>query len=400
MSEREAIRFDAAAFDRLFPFHLVLDRNLTIVHTGPVLGRIMRRLTPPAPFADNFAVRRPSLLTVDFEGLLRETHLIFMLAATEPADLVLKGQMVALAGSDTLAFLGSPWITSLDQLPRLGLTVSDFAIHDSIADFLFLIQAQKTALEDASQLARELREARDSAVQASRIKSEFLAHMSHELRTPLNAILGFSETLTTRVFGPLSDRYATYAEYIHASGQRLLNLINGLLDLARIEAGRYELAKQPVNVAAALRDCLRLVAAQAQRKGVELALDDGPAGLTVQADPRAFEQITLNLLSNAVKFTDTGGEVRVGAALTEEAVTIVVTDTGIGIPAELIPHLFEPFRQAHAGISRQLGGTGLGLSICRNLVDLHGGKIVIDSTPGRGTTVTVSFPAEQVSNVA
>jgi two-component system cell cycle sensor histidine kinase PleC len=304
------------------------------------------------------------------------------------------------AGSDTLAFLGSPWITSLDQLPRLGLTVSDFAIHDSIADFLFLIQAQKTALEDASQLARELREARDSAVQASRIKSEFLAHMSHELRTPLNAILGFSETLTTRVFGPLSDRYATYAEYIHASGQRLLNLINGLLDLARIEAGRYELAKQPVNVAAALRDCLRLVAAQAQRKGVEFALDEGPAGLTVQADPRAFEQITLNLLSNAVKFTDTGGEVRIGAALTEEAVTIVVTDTGIGIPAELIPHLFEPFRQAHAGISRQLGGTGLGLSICRNLVDLHGGKIAIDSTPGHGTTVTVSFPAEQVSNVA
>jgi len=397
MSEREPLRFDAAAFERLFPFYLVLDRNLTITRVGPVLARIMPALVSPAPLGHHFEVRRPAIVTVGFESLAAETRTIFLLGAKRPAELVLKGQIAPLAGGDELAFLGSPWITSLDQLPRLGLTVADFAIHDSINDFLVLIQAQKTALDDAGRIAAELRDARDSALQASRIKSEFLAHMSHELRTPLNAILGFSETITAAVFGPISERYRAYAEHIHESGKRLLHLINDLLDLSRIEAGRYELAEAPVPVAGALADCIKLVTAEAQRKSLTISLDPGPSGLTVHADPRAFEQIALNLLSNAVKFTDQGGAVSICVSLTEDAVAIAVTDTGIGIPPELVPTLFEPFRQAHAGISRQYGGTGLGLSICRNLIDLHGGTIGIDSAPGRGTTVTVRFPATRVA---
>jgi len=399
MTDREPLRFDAAAFERLFPFYVVLDRDLTITRIGPVLARIMPDLVPPTPLSRHFEMRRPSIVASEFDALSAATQTIFLLAARQPAELVLKGQMAPLAGGEELAFLGSPWITSLDQLPRLGLTVADFAIHDSINDFLVLIQAQKTALDDAGRIAAELREARDSAVQASRIKSEFLAHMSHELRTPLNAILGFSETLTAAVFGPISERYRTYAEHIHESGRRLLDLINDLLDLSRIEAGRYELAESPVAVASALGDCVKLVAAEAQRRSISVSLDPGPSGLTVHADPRAFEQIALNLLSNAVKFTGDGGSVRVGVNLGEDAVAITVIDTGIGIPPELVPTLFEPFRQAHAGISRQYGGTGLGLSICRNLVDLHGGTIAIDSTPGRGTTVTVRFPTTRIADV-
>jgi signal transduction histidine kinase len=392
MRAKGLLRFDPPAFDRLFPFHLVVDRGLAVTRVGPVLSRIMPALAPPTAFTEHFTIRRPSV-ELEFDALGREGHTIFLLAAHQPQELVLKGQMVLQSDGDALAFLGTPWITSLDQLPRFGLTISDFAIHDSIADFLVLIQAQKTALDDASKLAGELREARDGALRASRFKSEFLAHMSHELRTPLNAILGFSEVLIERVFGTLSDRYAGYAEHINESGRRLLHLINDLLDLSRIEAGRYELNKQPVAVASSIRDCLKLMAPEAQRKSIELSFDAGPPGLMVHADPRALEQIVLNLLSNAVKFTDVGGRVRitVGASATE--VTIDVADTGIGIAAEEMAEVFEPFRQAHATGGRTHGGTGLGLSICRNLVALHGGAIGIDSTPGRGTTVTVRLAA-------
>jgi signal transduction histidine kinase len=393
MTDDTPLRFDPAALDRLFPFHLIFDRDLRITRAGSALLRVMPALTPPTPFADHFMVRRPTTVAVAFEALGRENQTIFMLAAHAPSELVLKGQMAMLAGGDALAFLGTPWITNLDQLTRLGLTVTDFAIHDSVSDLLVLIQAQQTALDDASRLATQLREARDGALRASRFKSEFLARMSHELRTPLNAILGFSEVLTGAIFGGLSERYRTYAHHINSSGRRLLDLINDLLDLSRIEAGRYELHKQPVVVGTSLVDCLKLVAAEAQRKSIELDLDSGPPGLTIHADPRAFDQIALNLLSNAVKFTDSGGHVRITVAATDNAVTIEVADTGIGIAPEHVADVFEPFRQAHAEAERRQGGSGLGLSICSNLVEMHGGTIGIESTPGHGTTVTVRFPA-------
>ncbi len=395
MTDGAPIRFEPAAFDRLFPFHLVLDRRLTVIHVGPMLTRVMPQLVPPAAFTEHFTLRRPSLVSMEFDTLRRETETIFLLAARRPAELVLRGQIAPLAEGESLAFLGSPWITSLDQLSSLGLTVSDFAIHDSIADLLFLIQAQKTALEDATELATQLRDARDSAVKASQVKSEFLAHMSHELRTPLNAILGFSETIQAMVFGPLPERYRSYAEHIHESGRRLLDLINDLLDLARIEAGRFELSEVRVDVAAALADCIELVAEDARRKSIQVALDAGPAGLAVRADRRAFDQIVLNLLSNAVKFTNRNGRVSVSASVADGQAVISVADTGIGISPEVIAHLFEPFRQADAEISRRYGGTGLGLSICRNLVELHGGTIGIESAVNRGTTVTVRFPPER-----
>ncbi len=391
MVDASPMQIDSASFDRLFPFHLVLDRSLMITRAGPALRRIMPTLAPPSPFGDHFTIRRPSSVAVTFDALGRENQMVFMLDAREPPELVLKGQMVALGDGRTLAFLGTPWITSLDQLTALGVTVSDFAVHDSIPDYLVLIQAQKTALDDASQLAEKLREARDTAMRASRFKSEFLANISHELRTPLNAILGFSEVLIDQVFGPLSERYRTYAGHINTSGRRLLDLINDLLDLSRIEAGRYELYREPVAVAAALDSCLRLVDAEARRKSIVLTLDPGPPGVLVDADPRAFEQIVLNLLSNAVKFTADGGHVRVTVTTTGADVTLVVADTGVGIRPEQLADVFEPFRQAHTAL--RSGGTGLGLSICRNLVELHGGTITIDSAPGRGTTVTVRLAA-------
>jgi signal transduction histidine kinase len=392
---RRDYRFDSSTFDRLFPFHLVIARDLRLTRSGPVLRRLLPDLVLPAPVFDHFAIRRPQLAHLDFESLAAEPERIYVVAALPPSELMLKGQMVPLEGGEALAFLGSPWITSLDQLGRLGLTASDFAVHDSLTDLLVLIQAQNTALDDATKLARQLGEARDSALRASRAKTEFLAHMSHELRTPLNAILGFSEALHAAIFGPIADHYRAYAHDIHRSGQLLLELINDLLDLSRIEIGQYEINEAPLALQDLLEDCLQLVAADARRKGLILTLEPGGEPVLLAADARALQQTILNLLSNAVKFTKEGG-VRVVVRREPDWLVIAVADTGIGIEPAVMATLFEPFRQASRDISRTYGGSGLGLSICRRLVELHGGSICLESKPGRGTTALVRLPAARL----
>jgi signal transduction histidine kinase len=388
-------RFDTRTFDRLFPFHLVIAQDLTIERVGPVLGRAMPELTAGAALLDHFGIRRPSVIEVNFATLSAEPERIYLLAAKSPSELVLKGQMVPLDGRDALIFLGSPWITSLDQLGRFGLTVADFAVHDSMTDFLVLIQAQNAALEDATKLAKQLAEARDAALQASQFKSEFLATMSHELRTPLNAILGFSEALSSALFGPLSDHYRSYANDIHKSGRLLLELINDLLDLSRVEAGQYQLNETTLALPGMLDECIQLVGPEARRKGLSLTLDCAAANLTLRADPRALKQTILNLLSNAVKFTHFGG-VTVAVHREPDSLVLTVTDTGIGISPETIGRLFEPFRQANVEIARKYGGSGLGLSICRRMIELHGGTIALASEPGAGTIVTIRLPSARI----
>jgi signal transduction histidine kinase len=389
------LQFDASLVDRLFPFHLVLDRQLAVVQAGAALRRLLPGLSPPTPLAEHFTLRRPSL-PLDFDVFLREVNAIIMLAAQSSPELVLKGQFAALAEDDRLVFLGAPWIRDLDALRRLGLTIADFAVYDSIPDLLVLIQAQKTGLEDSRKLARQLSAMRDAAVQASRVKSEFLANMSHELRTPLNAVIGFSEMMTGEILGPMPKSYLSYAQYIRNSGKMLLDLINDLLDLSRIEAGQYQLEEETASLAAILAECAKVVAAEVTRKNLAIALETQPPGLTLRVDVRAMKQIVLNLLSNAVKFTDPGGRIDVSAAAGESGVVIKVSDTGIGVAPDMIPRLFEPFRQGHAVLSRKYGGTGLGLSICRNLAELHGGSVALESEPGAGTTVTVRLPVARI----
>ena len=387
--------FDTRTFDRLFPFHLVIERHLAVTRVGPVLRRILPDLELPAPFDAHFVVRRPDTLELSFAALAAEPERIYLIAARTASELVLKGQIVPLEGSEALAFLGSPWITNFDQLGRLGLTASDFAAHDSITDLLVLIQAQNTALEDASKLARQLGEARDAALRTSHAKTEFLAHMSHELRTPLNAILGFSEALHGAVFGPIPDHYRAYAYDIHKSGQLLLELINDLLDLSRIEIGQYDINESPLVLLELLEGCLQLVSAEARRKGLALTLEPGAEGIALSGDLRALQQTLINLLSNAVKFTH-AGEVRIAVRREPDWLAISVADTGIGIEQAAIGSLFEPFRQANRDIAKSYGGSGLGLSICRRLVELHGGSIVLASEIGAGTTATIRLPAARL----
>jgi PAS domain S-box-containing protein len=241
----------------------------------------------------------------------------------------------------------------------------------------------------------ELRHAWKAAEVANKTKSEFLAMMSHELRTPLNAINGFSEMMKCEIFGPLGDpHYSEYAHHIHASGEYLLALINDVLDMSKIEAGKMTLNEEFISVADAAETALSLVAERASNHGLLLITRLQPDLPSLWADQRAIKQVLLNLLSNAIKFTPAGGRVELaGYCDGEGAVVIEVSDTGIGIDPNEQQAVLEPFHQANNRLSGQREGTGLGLSLVKALVELHGGTIHLTSCPNEGTTVSVRLPA-------
>jgi signal transduction histidine kinase len=228
---------------------------------------------------------------------------------------------------------------------------------------------------------------------ASRHKSEFLANMSHELRTPLNAIIGFSEVLNERMFGDLNAKQAEYIQDILASGRHLLSLINDILDLSKVEAGRMELELGSFDLPATLENALTLVKERAARHAIDIHLTVGAGLGAVVADERKIKQVLLNLLSNAVKFTPDGGRIAVSAALGDGMVEIAVSDTGIGVAPGDQSTIFEEFRQAGSDHGRKQEGTGLGLALTKKLVELHGGQIWVKSQVGQGSTFTFTLPA-------
>src|SRR5467141_3878934 len=226
---------------------------------------------------------------------------------------------------------------------------------------------------------------------SSRHKSEFLANMSHELRTPLNAIIGFSEVLDDRLFGELNDKQAEYVRVILTSGRHLLSLINDILDLSKVEAGRMELDLGTFNLRMALENALTLIRERAVRHGLALELTVDETLGDVVADERKLKQVLLNLLSNAVKFTPEGGRIDVRALPADGSVEVSVTDTGVGVAPEDQEAIFEEFRQVgHAARKRE--GTGLGLTLARKFVELHGGRLWVKSEVGRGSTFTFTLP--------
>ena len=243
--------------------------------------------------------------------------------------------------------------------------------------------------------------AAQTAEASNRVKSEFLANMSHELRTPLNAIIGFSDILKQKMFGPLSARYEEYADLIHESGQHLLNLISDILDVAKIEAGKFTLDLQTIDLAETVATCLQMMKRRAQEREITLAARLPDSCPSFVADPRALKQVLLNLLSNAVKFTPPGGAIDLTAQIVDGArIRIAVRDNGIGIPKDALARIGQAFEQASNDPMSAREGTGLGLALVRALVDRHGGTLRIDSVEKKGTTVTIELPLAQDMHAA
>jgi signal transduction histidine kinase len=243
-------------------------------------------------------------------------------------------------------------------------------------------------------LFKELEVANRELAAASQHKSEFLANMSHELRTPLNAIIGFSEVLTDRMFGELNEKQDEYLKDIHASGTHLLSLINDILDLSKIEAGRMELELTDFDLPTALDNALALVRERAGRRSITLQMSVDQRLAEVRADERKIRQVVLNLLSNAIKFTPEGGRIEIAAEPKDGSVEVTVSDTGVGIAPEDQEAVFEEFRQVGTA-EKKAEGTGLGLTVCRQFIELHGGRIWVRSQVGVGSTFTFTIPVRR-----
>lgn len=280
-----------------------------------------------------------------------------------------------------------------------SISIIDFSLKpvtDETGRVVYIIPEGRdiTHLKRAEQ---EMRDAKMQAEAANHAKSAFLAAISHELRTPLNAVIGFSETILQQVFGPLDNRrYAEYVELIHTAGSHLRDVIEDILDVARIETGELSLRENDINLADCLGNAMDMVRPKARDSRITLSLDLPPDLPRVRADALRLRQIVLNLLSNAVKFTPPGGSVHLAVACRDDGLSLSVTDTGIGIRAEDLDHIWTPFFQAEATLSRRFAGTGLGLPIVRHYVEAHGGTIDVDSTPGKGSTFTLRLPAERI----
>ncbi len=275
-----------------------------------------------------------------------------------------------------------------------ALKSQEAALKENDREMRRTVDNLRLSQERVQELAENYEQEKIRAEEANRSKSEFLANMSHELRTPLNAINGFSEIMQGEMFGPLGhERYKDYVTDILSSGQHLLSLINDILDMSKIEAGKMQLQPEPVEPAQLLEQCVRIMRARAEEKQINLVVEgqDLPA---IEADPRAIKQVLLNLMSNAVKFTPEGGKVAVRTFDAADGVVIQVADTGIGIPEDDLHRVGRPFEQIENQHSKVHQGSGLGLALSKSLVEMHGGTLRIDSVLGKGTTVSFTLPAD------
>src|SRR3954468_15071248 len=286
--------------------------------------------------------------------------------------------------------------TNITELKRHEerLIESERRLKATVVDLRSSHQALERQTEQLAYLAERYAEQKDRAEEASQAKSVFLANMSHELRTPLNAIIGFSEIMESGLFGPLGDtKYDEYCRDIRQSGRYLLDVINDILDMSKIEAGRANFEPETIELGTILSDTMRMVAARAAEKSLALNTEIEPS-IQLRADRRTIKQIVINLLSNAVKFTPDGGRITVRARIVGSNVNIAIEDTGIGIPKEALKNLGRPFEQVESQLTKTHRGSGLGLAIAKSLAELHGGAMRIRSSLGVGTIVMVRLPLD------
>lgn len=395
---------DHEQFRKLFPFMFVLDQSMKVLEIGPALARIVAEMVPGSMLADHFKLYRVGQNGLDAEFLQRQTASLIIFQSIK-SNLFLRMQVLFVKNPDRYLFVGSPWLRAAVELKDIGIVLPDFALHDSTVDLLQLQQNTNVSLHEAKELNKTLeRRVADRTselslanAELSRVmqsKDDFLSAMSHELRTPLNAILGLSESLCEGVYGGLTDKQSKSINTIAESGHHLLSLINDLLDIAKIGAGKMDLDWTNSNLEDVCKSSMRFISGLASKKKISVSLFTDPIASIIHADQRRLKQILVNLLSNAVKFTEEGGHISLQTRSNPErnAIEISVTDNGIGISNSDIERLFRPFTQLDSKLSRQYAGTGLGLSLVLRLAELHGGSIEVKSELGKGSCFTVSLP--------
>lgn len=383
----------------LFPFNIVIDGKGVVSGIGPSMAKVLPECVG-SQFFDLFEVLRPRM---ESRTALREGIGELILIGIRGTPRQMRGQFVALPTGE-LVFVGSPRIVDNTSIWAWPLGIRDFAPHDGSADYAMVIEAMNAQLQDFERMVNKLSEKERSehwlrvrAEEASKTKSNFLANISHEIRTPMTAILGYTELLRDDGSDPVER--ADYIVTIRRNGDHLLAIINDILDLSKIESGKFDVDISEVVVADIVRDVVQLLHMRAVSQGISLTrVVDGDAGsVPICSDPVRIRQVLLNIVGNAVKFTDQGS-VRVVVSATRTGsrmeTRIAVHDTGCGISEETLPKLFEPFSQFDSSYTRRHGGTGLGLAISRRLAVLLGGRIEVASELGRGSVFTFIFESD------
>jgi signal transduction histidine kinase/CheY-like chemotaxis protein len=393
-----AYTLSAPLFAAAFPFHLVLDRNLRVLQVASGLHGVCPDVREGSLLGDSFEFPSHQARNITPSAIESNPNAMYLLRH-RATGLQLRGQFACDGNPPVLFFLGSPWVTSVEQLKGFGLTLSSFPPHAAAADYLFLLRARDVGLAESKRLSErllkqgaDLREAKQAAEAASTAKSTFLANMSHEIRTPMNGVIGMAELLLQDQ--DLSQEQRRNVDTIHESARVMVRLLDDILDFTKVDAGMCQLQPEPYSPATLVLETCGLFRGKARSKGIELRSSTGPRvpALTV-GDPLRVRQVLANVIGNAVKFTLTGSvHVKLEASADGRQLLFAVEDTGIGLTPDQLLRVFQPFRQGDDKTTRRFGGTGLGLAICRSFVELMGGRIGCESQAGQGSRFWFELP--------
>lgn len=389
-------------FATIFPFYLVFNRALEIVHIGPVIKRLYPEILTHKYFEDHFEIKRPNIVT-NFDSICAHNKSLFLLESIQNG-MLLKGQIVYVDYEDVILFLGSPWITDTKIMANFKLKLSDFALHDPVADFLFLLQTQSTSLKDTKRLADklakqkiEIRKALIQEKELNELKTRFITTASHEFRTPLGIISSSTGLLEDYDHKLDQPKKLKHWQRIQSAVKHMTTLLEDILLIYQTDAGKLECKRStfdPIAFCHELIEELEISSNAKDRFNVTIAHPNTPAGeeFLVCMDLKLVRQILTNLLSNAIKYTLGNSQVQFDVIFTNETVTFQIADRGIGISEEDRVRLFQSF---HRGNNvNNIPGTGLGLSIVKRCVDLHGGTIDLTSQIDVGTTFIVNLPLQ------
>ena len=384
------------------PFHLLIGEDFCIVQLSRLLKKLWPELSENSLLQDDIAIVRPSGVQ-SVEQLVQLTGMVIHLSVRSHPSLILRGQIIEL--DLRWLFVGTPKISSVKEMTALGLELSDLPLHDSGGDFLMAMETSQSLLKESMQFTEELqvalkkeqetqavlRKAKEAAEAANEAKNQIMANTSHELRTPLHGIINLADLIRVGASGAVSPQAVQDLEMIISSAHRLTSLVNDILDFSKLQKQQLEIQHKPVDLFQVTENSLALLKPLHHEKPIDLQNELTKDLPLVDGDEDRIQQILFNLLGNALKFTE-HGEVRLSAVVQDGWIELAVADTGIGIPQDKQERVFDAFEQGDASTERTYGGTGLGLSVAKQLVELHGGQIWLESVVGQGSVFRFTLP--------